>query len=609
MRLIDTKTLTLVTFSDERQLPPYAILSHRWVETEEVLFKDLLKRRNEHLKGWQKIKWCCNQAIRDELRYAWIDTCCIDKTSSSELSEAINSMFRWYAGAKVCYAYLNDLVYTKNDVWERDFTGSLWFTRSWTLQELLAPIRVEFYDVHWDAVGERSTLAEEIADASGIQLTVFATASFRLEDYSIAQRMSWASKRTATRIEDIAYSLLGIFDVNMPMLYGEGQKAFQRLQEEIIRRTNDHTVFAWSCPSSNRLGANPSFVNLLASSPAAFQNDIDLVQQSFTEPSPYSVTNLGLAIRLPLEHWAPNVYFAGLNCSKNLVDQVGIFIFKDPKFTNIAYRIQLDLMLTTARKQHVATSYSADLNIATSATLSHLLALTNRLGEHHESIVQVIYKLSTLQQFPRYATYGESKIDRPSGSMMVYPTVRSRHEFELPCINTPLQSSTSCCGTIALLLLGPSYAVMAIRIGLDQNLNLTCILADQSHEESLNRPELGPKEDHVSTNSNSLRGKHFWECSGLELGGEWLLPDAGYVRQPKSLKRGLWALRGQRDAVNVFHLLLRTNYGLLPVEVLLSSNKSNSHPQEQWLFHMSNIFKFTEEDCVAENATVTSIAD
>lgn len=172
-----------------------------------------------------------------------MDTCCIDN-SSAELSEAINSMFRWYANAHICYSYLPDVTFNRNGQWEREFTASSWFTRSWTLQEMFAPKLLVFYNRTWSKIGPRSALSEETAEASGIHLSALASGKIDLSEWLVAQRISWASTRTATRVEDVAYSLLGIFDVNMPLLYGEGQKAFRRLQEEIIRQPYDHTIFA-----------------------------------------------------------------------------------------------------------------------------------------------------------------------------------------------------------------------------------------------------------------------------------------------------------------------------------------------------------------------------
>ena len=228
-------------------MPPYAILSHTW-GPDELTFK------NMEQKGYvpsKKIDGCCKQALKDELNFVWVDTCCIDKSSSAELSEAINSMWEWYRQSKVCYAYLSDVppdtvveeTYSK-------FSQSRWFTRGWTLQELIAPEEVIFYDEAWNRIGRKShaysdwEFMKRLRQITGIDDKVLKRpSSFR--DYSVAQRMSWASKRTTTRLEDCAYSLLGLFKINMPLLYGEGNRAFQRLQEEILRVSDDESLFAW----------------------------------------------------------------------------------------------------------------------------------------------------------------------------------------------------------------------------------------------------------------------------------------------------------------------------------------------------------------------------
>ena len=162
----------------------------------------------------------------DGLQYAWIDACCIDKTNSSELSEAINSMYQWYKNVAVCYVYMFD-VEIRSPLIDLSFEGSAWHTRGWTLQELIAPEIAKFYAFNWQYIGEKTALRTKISAITGIR--VAALAGEPLEKFSIAQRMSWASTRTTTRVEDVAYSLLGIFDVHMPMLYGEGKKAFVRL--------------------------------------------------------------------------------------------------------------------------------------------------------------------------------------------------------------------------------------------------------------------------------------------------------------------------------------------------------------------------------------------
>jgi len=177
--------------------------------------------------------------------------CCIDKTSSAELSEAINSMFRWYKRAVICYAYLSDVelgggvdMHPSYPGVPSKFAQSRWFSRGWTLQELIAPKEVVFYSRDWGIIGSRERLCLALEEITGIKRDLLNTGDVKFA--SVADRMTWAAKRTTTRVEDVAYCLLGIFDVNMPLLYGEGQKAFTRLQEEILRTSTDQSIFAWS---------------------------------------------------------------------------------------------------------------------------------------------------------------------------------------------------------------------------------------------------------------------------------------------------------------------------------------------------------------------------
>ncbi|KAF2651895.1 HET-domain-containing protein [Lophiostoma macrostomum CBS 122681] len=240
MYLLHTKRLELQQFFDD-QIPPYAILSHTWGK-EEPRLQDMHNDNIKRLHGYKKIEHAAKQAAQDGLEFVWIDTICIDKTSSAELSEAINSMFRWYAQSRVCYAYLEDVERSAN------FTESRWFTRGFTLQELLAPKQLVFYNKRWDWLGEKTTeyLVPKICMACGIFIEdQHVLTDFQPGKWSVATRMSWASTRQTTRREDIAYCLLGIFNINMPLLYGEGDRAFFRLQEEIMRVSDDRSLFAW----------------------------------------------------------------------------------------------------------------------------------------------------------------------------------------------------------------------------------------------------------------------------------------------------------------------------------------------------------------------------
>ncbi|KAK1687671.1 heterokaryon incompatibility protein-domain-containing protein, partial [Colletotrichum godetiae] len=249
IRLIDTETLQLKPFASSHA-PAYAILSHTWIEDEEVSFQELrqIGEAPDHKalrkSGYEKIIATCREAKANGIDYAWIDTCCIDKTSSAELGEAINSMFRWYRDARVCYAFLSDWPAAGDggDSTDDALKDCRWFTRGWCLQELIAPKVLRFYDEKWIFRGHRSDFREAISRITRVDADVLGDCTL-LESKPVARRMSWASKRTTTRIEDVAYCLIGIFDVNMPMLYGEGDRAFLRLQEEIIRRSNDISIF------------------------------------------------------------------------------------------------------------------------------------------------------------------------------------------------------------------------------------------------------------------------------------------------------------------------------------------------------------------------------
>jgi len=219
----------------EDDIPEYAILSHRW-EAGEVTYKDLTNGTSKGKAGYGKTQFCEEQARCDDLEYFWIDTCCIDKSSSAELSEAINSMFRWYQKAARCYVYLSDVRKASDTsaecTWGSAFRASKWFTRGWTLQELLAPRSVEFYSQEGKSLGNKRTLEQQIHEITGVPATALRGNS--LSQFDVDERFSWAKRRKTTRREDKAYSLFGIFDVQMPLIYGEREvKAFRRLREAI----------------------------------------------------------------------------------------------------------------------------------------------------------------------------------------------------------------------------------------------------------------------------------------------------------------------------------------------------------------------------------------
>jgi Heterokaryon incompatibility protein (HET) len=272
MWLINTSTLSLESFYGDA-IPAYAILSHTWGEGE-VSFQEFTQV-SESMRdgitsnpGYRKIIATCAQALGDGYSYAWVDTCCIDKTSSAELIEAINSMFGWYRQSEVCYVYLSDfeLVNGDREQFYAEFGRCRWFTRGWCLQELLAPRQLRFFNKKWQDIGEKSLLALLISEITGIPGSVLSVPPKKdIQEFPIAARISWIGKRQTTRIEDMSYSLLGILNVNMPMLYGEGSKAFLRLQEEIIKKYNDLSIFAW-----NGGVRGSSFMHVLAAKPADF---------------------------------------------------------------------------------------------------------------------------------------------------------------------------------------------------------------------------------------------------------------------------------------------------------------------------------------------------
>ncbi|CZT11870.1 uncharacterized protein RAG0_15887 [Rhynchosporium agropyri] len=231
--------LSLTEFSSH-QLPQYAILSHTWgKDGDEVTSQEIpVDPRNK--AGYAKIEFCGKRAAEDGLEYFWVDTCCIDKTSSAELQEAIGSMFRWYRDSTKCYVYLTDVLATGDlldpslQPWQTAFRKSRWFSRGWTLQELIAPLSVEFFSSDGKRLGDKQSLKQQLHKITGIAISALQGGD--LLSFSVPERLTWAETRQTKREEDEAYSLFGIFDVRMSLDYGEGKAtAFERLQEEICK--------------------------------------------------------------------------------------------------------------------------------------------------------------------------------------------------------------------------------------------------------------------------------------------------------------------------------------------------------------------------------------
>ena len=260
MWLLRTATLTLHYFVSPDQVKPgYVILSHVW-DKDEQTFQDVRQIHarceasgEDRRKAVSlKIRRFCEVAEEQGYAWAWVDTCCIDKTSSAELSEAINSMYRYYSLALVCFVYLDDVPTSSMHHHGTQtpkpglssFARSKWHSRGWTLQELIAPRTVLFLSDSWEFLGSKVEFADELKMITRIPAPVL-TLEQSPAELSVACRMSWAAGRSTTRLEDQAYCLLGLFDINMPTLYGEGNKAFRRLQEEIMKHSPDTTLFAW----------------------------------------------------------------------------------------------------------------------------------------------------------------------------------------------------------------------------------------------------------------------------------------------------------------------------------------------------------------------------
>ncbi|KAF7532351.1 hypothetical protein G7054_g8017 [Neopestalotiopsis clavispora] len=359
MRLLRTTGYQLVEANDiPTPFPQYSILSHTWISPkDEVTYQDLKHRTADiendifKQKGWAKLQRYCDRAARDGWEWAWMDTCCIDKTNPADTQEAINAMFRWYQDAGVCYAYLDDVDIDKvghpvladgdiDDIAGRENVANprssahktlrpfiieaKWFTRGWTLQELLAPPYLIFVDQAWRRIGNRETWAVEIEEASRIEarhLTNFSPTNFT--SCSIAMRFSWASSRETTVEEDETYSLLGLFGISLPLIYGEGRwRAFNRLQRELITVYNDDSIFAWKVPRSlngrsteSHETANKYGRGILAPSIREYWDASGIEAFGFYD-NRFSMTNKGLEIHAKRWRRKDNIslYLIRLNC-------------------------------------------------------------------------------------------------------------------------------------------------------------------------------------------------------------------------------------------------------------------------------------------------------
>ncbi|TFK78824.1 HET-domain-containing protein [Polyporus arcularius HHB13444] len=302
MWVLSTDRAELHFFASPEDIPDeYAILSHTWNNKPEhgppeQSFQDVRriqkecarrftkKGRNPRNHASEKIRRCCELAEKHGYKWVWIDTCCIDKTRSAKLSEAINSMFKYYSLAAICYGYLRDVdtvLFPSREEFQEyldpwapkcsEFLRSIWFERGWTLQELIAPRFLVFLSSSWEIIGTKADLADLLERKFRIPAAVLRLQISHTE-FSIAQRMSWFEARQTTRLEDEAYCLLGLFEIHMPPLYGEGRNAFRRLQEEIMKQSADTTLFAWP-----GIYGKSSKGCLFATSPADFRGCQEVV--------------------------------------------------------------------------------------------------------------------------------------------------------------------------------------------------------------------------------------------------------------------------------------------------------------------------------------------
>ena len=331
----------------------YAILSHRWgAEGDEVTFVDINESKaTSHKRGFVKLKRFCEEAFELGCAYGWADTCCINKGDSSELSEAINSMYRWYQRSHICIVYFKDVP-------EKAMMKSEWFDRGWTLQELIGPRNAYFYDRNWKLIGTKSGLLAEDnhnLELIGMNSELLAELSLKTRipkdvlshatsplTCSVAQKMSWAANRKTERDEDRAYSLLGILGVYMPLIYGEGMKAFLRLQRTI--ESKDESIFAWEMGIKED---RRTYTGLFAPSPDSYVNCTKVIQTSGS--TGFSDANGELSIELRTLPHSMETYYAVLNCTERASTEDRIAILVTRTSTDGEY-VRVKKTLTNGKK-------------------------------------------------------------------------------------------------------------------------------------------------------------------------------------------------------------------------------------------------------------------
>lgn len=546
MWLIDAEALTLVSVPSYvgTSRPKYTILSHRW-DDDEVTFKDFHDTSvRQRRQGFAKIVQCCKQTLRDGYKYTWVDTCCIDKTSNTELTESINSMYQWYRNAEVCYAFLSDVLPNES----LRLGNSVWFSRGWTLQELVAPRKLVFYDNSWRALGDRVACKAAIMQRTHIAFELL-EGSRGVETFSVAERMSWAGGRETTTPEDSAYCLLGIFNVSMAMLYGEGaERAFRRLQDEIIKQSDDHSIFAWS------MTAEPDSYGLLARSSRPFVSTADVQSVSVRSGRhPYSVTNRGVSITLIMTPWYADTYLAILNCARasdltggqEMDRRIGIYLrrlYEDDSYVRVQFNGEdlvydlYDKVFRPDRKERM-TFRSLTVNIKQAA-----------LSASEKSFIQL--KCNGFRFSEAMMGVGNKPMEQTTFAVRSRDTIWDAAERTLVKGYGP--SEYSFFATLDLTLL--KWKIKMIRIFLDFDFNPIIMLAEKSavseeiHVHNKNgQIIMGESAKHWTDKENE--GFKPFHKRGIndEYGWNTISEDKGQMKAHRSMFReGLWMLRGDR---------------------------------------------------------------
>lgn len=462
MRLLNVNTLELSEFF-EREIPRYGILSHRWGK-DEVSYQDYVHDRKKDSSGYRKISefcafvkerkiWLDVNGNEVNLQWVWVDTCCIDKSSSAEISEAINSMYFWYSNAEECYIYMQDVQCHSQHSKSEDantFQKSEWFKRGWTLQELLAPEMRLFCNSKWEIIGHihrvivsqpLPSMTSNLNEVFGIDLTSsvsgltgirgsYLDGSSSVQSASVACRMSWAAGRRTTRIEDTAYCLLGLFDVNMPLLYGEREKAFSRLQEEIIRRSDDQSIFVWE--HDFRSGRGYYNVGLLANHINCFRASHRVCTTQARPDRPYSITNIGLRMEAKLRR--PIADLDDPSCVPRTLELTGIFTRQEKENPiseqNASQRPSLRLFLLQCLHDGRPKWYRSRVNdIFTRGDVSDLLDIPFHPEQPEQKYVEIFASLfltsseqcSSCSRFD----YGFEKLVKSWASQQCLPSSRA----------------------------------------------------------------------------------------------------------------------------------------------------------------------------------------